>query len=204
MKTFYNSKTRYYKYVNTPFIQPTLNANRTVGGNSFACYYSSTYSPGSTNHEGYHAFDKNLATYWHSAGGMPQWLGFYNPDPIKVTKLTITNPNANNQNVTAGKVYASNDNNDWTDLGDWTCPNNQAYAKWDINLSSNTNAYKYYRIYVTACNYYHSGYHAYYAVITEVEITATQTSLVESTSSDYDIEVEGNAFYTMGGKMYLY
>lgn len=54
----------------------------------------------------------------------------------------------------AGTVHASNDNSTWTSLKSWTNNEHTASAWWDIDLSSNTGHYKYYKITVTAKSSY--------------------------------------------------
>lgn len=173
------------------FVQPTLSANGTVGGDSFAVQSSGTYSASGSNHDTYHAFDNNPNTWWHSTSGMPEWITFYNPVELNVTKLTIQNPDTNNGQLSAGVVQASNDNSTWTDLKSWTNSVSGGLATWDIDLSSNTNSYKYYRIYITSSAYHHQ--QGNFAIINQINITATYEE--EITSADnvilrgYDVSV---------------
>lgn len=169
----------YYKYVNTPWTQPVLSANGTMGGNSFACAASSSdYAP-------WHAFDgsKTSSNRWAaSTSTPPQWLTFYNPEKIKVTNLAITQRSDTTDHITSGIVQGSDDNTNWTDIKNFTNNNATPGATWNIDLSENTTSYKYYRIYITG----YSASQGTYIHIVEVEITAFTVSVTEGTPSDYD------------------
>lgn len=122
--------------------QPVLSANGTVGGDSFAVLASSEEQYSSEPYRAFEAFDNNSSTYWRSAGGT-KWLEFYNPQPLKVTNLQY----ANYYNYpTEGNVQGSNNGVDWTTLTTWT---NNSLSTFNIDLSSNTNAYTYYRVNIT-------------------------------------------------------
>lgn len=124
------------------FSQPTLSANGTIGGSSFA-----VTADNDTNgrNPAYYAFDGDDSTYWRG-GNVPGYIEFYNPAPINVTALTwgyfYSYP-------TSGNVQGSNDYSDWTTITEFT---HDSASDFTIDMSGNTNSYKYYRINVSAVN----------------------------------------------------
>lgn len=170
-----SNKHSYYRWVSSgsggAFVQPILSADGTIGGDSFAVAMSSVYS----GRPAWHAFDgvKTLNPQWtnvaHTGNSMPAWFEFYNPVPICVTKMAVTNGNINPVNY---QFQASSDGTTWITLvdgvnqyatpeADW-----RGYT-WEFDVP-NTNYYKYYRFYVT------SGTYLQYCSILEFEITATE------------------------------
>ena len=124
------------------FTQPTLSENGTMGGSSFAV---SADNKTNGRNPAYYAFDDNTNNYWRG-GNVPGYIEFYNPAPINVTALTwgffYSYP-------TSGNVQGSNDYSDWTTITDFT---NDSASDFTIDMSGNTNSYKYYRINVSAVN----------------------------------------------------
>lgn len=124
------------------FSQPTLSANGTMGGSSFAVTADHETNG---NNPAYYVFDGNDSTYWRG-GNVPGYIEFYNPAPIKVTALTwgffYSYP-------TSGNVQGSNNHSDWTTITEFT---NDTDSDFTISMSGNTNSYKYYRINVSAVN----------------------------------------------------
>lgn len=180
MKTVKEIKTRYYKYDYTAFAQPTLTQETpAVGGDDFAVEVSSIWYDG-----GWKAFDNVASTYWHAGRGLPQWLTFYNPFPLNVTSLEITNDPTGRPGITTGIVQASNDNLTWIDLKAFTNTVTAVGDSWSIDLSDNTEFYKYYRLYITGSSYISDN--SYWAVISQINITATERKIIAGSASDYD------------------
>lgn len=128
--------------IESEFTQPTLSANGTMGGSSFAVTADNETNG---NNPAYLVFDNNSDTYWRGAN-VPGYIEFYNPAPINVTALTwgffYSYP-------TSGNVQGSNDYSDWTTITEFT---NDSDSDFTIDMSENTNSYKYYRINVLAVN----------------------------------------------------
>ena len=124
------------------FSQPILTENGTMGGRSFAV---SADNETNGNAPAYHAFDNNDDTFWRG-GNVPGYIDFYNPTPIKVTSISwgffYSYP-------TLGNVQGSNDYSDWTTITEFT---NDYDGDFTIDMSGNTNSYKYYRINISAVN----------------------------------------------------
>lgn len=169
---------KYYKYTYEAWIQPVLSANGTLGGDSFACLQSNTYQ----SDLAFKAFDNSTSTAWTNNGNTGS-LTFYNPVRLLVTNFQITN-GANASYVRAirsGTVYGSDNNIDWESIKTFTNAVYTASGVWNIDLSTNTKGYKYYKLDVVG--------DGSYAIIANLKITATQQTSVESTADDYDYTV---------------
>jgi len=120
-----------------------------MSGSMFAVSASNEYS---ASYPAWKAFDDNSSnTYWQSTNTTPpHWIMWYNPDPIKVSNIAITNGgNSSNYSIQDCLVQASNDNANWTTLvtltGHTVTTTNTA---WDVPIPSNKRGfYKYYRLY---------------------------------------------------------
>lgn len=158
-----------------PFIQPILSANGTLGGDDFAVYANTEFSDG--NYPIWKAFNGDTTTGWATnRNPVPSNVIIYNPQALNVTLITITN-RGNNENVTGGAIYASNDNSNWTKLTDFTNSNTYEYGVWAIDLSSNNGFYNYYKIECTSFTSGNAGFN-------NVAITASFLGLKDFTSEE--------------------
>ena len=145
----YNSGVAKTQLIEENWIQPLLTDNGALGGTTFAVKAS---SQASNSYQAYMAFRGDDATsFWRSAsqasGGW--YLIFYNPTPLKVSKLDIT-INAVANNPTGGIFQGSNDGENWTDLCTFTNTTaTHAADKFVVDVRANNSFYKYYRIYFT-------------------------------------------------------
>lgn len=160
----------YYKrvyYKKTLWTQPTLSANGTMGGASFAVSASAATNPA------YYAFDSNSATYWRSGTALG-WIQFYNPIPLLVSNIRwgyfYNYP-------IGGTVQGSNDGTTWDTVASWS---NSAAADFDIQLSSNI-GYKHHRINITGVNR---------DVIHSTQLSITAETVSVGTVSDYSYYVD--------------
>lgn len=160
----------YYKrayYKKTPWAQPTLSADGSMGGASFAASASAATNPA------YYAFDSKPSTYWRS-GTASGWIQFYNPIPLLVSNIRwgyfYSYP-------TAGTVQGSNDGIAWDTVASW---NNSIAGDFDIQVGSDA-AYRYYRVNITGVN--KDVIHCYQLNITAEEIA-------EGAADDYDYYVD--------------
>lgn len=128
--------------IESEFTQPTLSANGTMGGNSFAVTANNETNG---NNPAYYAFDNSTSTYWRGAN-VPGYIDFYNPVPINVIAL---NWGFFYSYPTSGNVQGSNDYSDWTIITEFT---NDSASDFTIDMSGNTNSYKYYRINISSVN----------------------------------------------------
>lgn len=173
----------YYKHVD--WTQPVLTASNTLGGDSFACSQSNLYD----KEYGYLAFDSSTSTQWTNNGNTGS-LTFYNPKPLNVTKLTVMNctNSTYTRPISSGKLLGSNDNSSWQNIITFTNSNTTAGSTWDIDLSSNTKCYKYYKLDVVG--------DGSYARIAELTITAQQ--VIKSTKLDHDFYEDKLIYYGIG------
>ena len=163
----YRQKTTPIGLVETPFVQPVLTSNGTAGGDSFA-----VWADNEGEYPAWRAFDGGATPWWsHRTNGM---IGFYNPFPLKLEKLSVVNNATTNiTTIASGDIYGSNDGTTWTKLAHFTNSNQVGSAKWDILVNSNT-AYKYHKLQATSI----IGHPSYtnYTIIQELTIKATQVN----------------------------
>lgn len=155
----------------TQWTQPILTSNGTLGGASFAVAADTEYSGQGV----WKAFDGQTTgeNYFRSGGGDvggTHYITFYNPQPLKVTNIQYLNAGQTIASPVAYTVSGSNDNSSWTEITSGTNTVYTAGQSWDMSLSENQNAYKYYKITFT------NGQSAGYMICMELTITATQTS----------------------------
>ena len=174
----------------TTWEQPIITSDGTMGGDSFACAASSEYT---AEYGAWRCFDGVTSTmYYRSSGVLPQWIGWYNPNPLKVTNIAFKNNTAQaSQSPTSGSVQGSNDNSTWTTITNFTNSETAAGATWNIDLSGNTNFYNYYRLNIDT-NYSPNTV----AICHELTLTATQSSrnggYVFKSYSDGSLSISGN------------
>lgn len=160
--------------------QPALTSNGTMDGNAFAVNQSSILNEDSY---GFKAFDKQGAgTYWHSAKGFPQSIAWYNPKPLKITNVKITNRSIDGSFPNAYQLQYSDDKNTWTttNTGNGT---SGFSASWNIAVS-HTGFHKYWRLVVSSA----TGANSDYLAIGEIDITAqekTSTLILKAGSKVY-------------------
>lgn len=142
------------------WVQPTLTANGTLGGTSFAV---SATKAGSSR-PAYYAVDGNSSTYWQIEGNATgNSFTFYNPVKLKVSSLVFTfYNNTEEYAIRSGVLYGSNDNSAWTQIKSFS----SYTTTWDV--SSNTNAYKYHKISITKGGSYND-----YVDLNNLKINAT-------------------------------
>ena len=135
-----------------------------MGGDSFAVaaeyeYYNTYWA--------YHGLDN---TGWLGAQAN-NWYIFYNPNPLKVTKLTFSQ--ISNNYIQKYDLYGSNDNSTYTKIGSY----NQGSGTVSNDIS-NSIYYNYYKIQATS--------YVTRTAFCNLIITADEKYPTESTSSDYD------------------
>ena len=125
---------------------PIMTAEQTPGGSVFAAFMDSTYS----NRYAYLMFDGQTGSghFVQTAGTLPHYLGFYNPDPVRITSLSFNwyKASAAYYSPKTASIEASNDGNTYTTLQTFSESSNPASTT--LTNFSNT-AYKYYRVYGT-------------------------------------------------------
>ena len=166
---------KYYKYTYTSWTQPTLSANGTLGGSSFAVEAETIVG---SSHDAFHALDNTGWIGARTTNVLPYYI-FYNPKPLKISNLSFSY--VTYLLVTCWilnfELYGSNDGSAWTFITQCNNPNPDT-SPISHNISVST-GYKYFKIVpLTSKNYY--------PAITNLVITAQEENVTESTSSDYD------------------
>lgn len=167
---------RYWKYAR--WLQPVMSENGIMGGNTFAVACST-------------AKDNIFEMLNAGAGGTvsvdtlpnaaPQWVSFYNPEPIKVTRIDLGQLKDNQLQyyyITAYEIQGSLDGEDWTTV--FSAANLAAVQMLTAELPD-CGFYHYYRIYVKSSKYY-SGYPRVFFVGLEI----TSLKRIAGNSQDYD------------------
>lgn len=123
---------------NNGWIRPNLTSNGTLGGNSFAV------AADGAGASAYYAVDGNSTTY----AQVPRsgFFTFYNPTPLKVTRLDFTFLSADTsfKQGNTNFVQGSNNNSSWSIIPISTYPVGQTSSTYAI--FNNNSYYKYYRI----------------------------------------------------------
>lgn len=130
--------------VETTFVQPALSANGTLGGAAFAVQASSE----SSGYPAYQAADNVPSTEfsWGVAGaGSYIW---YNPQPLKVPRITILNASA--WALRDYVIYGSNNNSTYTQLTSGTFSATTGGTTVIAEIPEvNRNFYNYYKMYIS-------------------------------------------------------
>ena len=188
---------KYYKKIAIilPWTQPVFTSasnNGTVGGEKFACYAHMPQSD--LAGQAWYLFRANLGSGYNqgSAVNYPNgyWL-LYNPELLNITNLSLYNINHVSYNDAAmktGNVYGSNDNQNWELLTSFTNTNYSAGGNYQVDLSSNTNYYRYYKIQGTSQGVVANPGRDHLNGLGLIKVTATQKTekWQECTKEEYD------------------
>ena len=158
--------------VESDFRQPILTENGTMGGSSFAVDSDSYYD---SSRVAYKAFDGKTimedASYdqWHSGNyNNPHWISFYNPQALKITKITVFNGADNVLPLDWEFQYSdTNSSDDWHTLTSGTNTELTANGEWSFDVE-NSGYHQYYRLYILSA----TGRDAGYVGITEIKMEA--------------------------------
>ena len=170
----------------TAWTQPTLSANGTIGGSSFAVKAQSIQ----TSYV-WRAFDNSDSTTWGQSGSSTVYyntpaLLIYNPEGLKISQIVFhtTSTTASYPTIattTNGRKFqASNDGENWVTLSATAANDTSTTSDRIVTFDNNNEYYKYYRY---AFVYTSSGSASTYAqmVNTNKRIDITATYKVAST-----------------------
>lgn len=161
--------------------QPILTANGTLGGDEFAVYCDKA----SSSYPIYKAFDGSSSNFTDIAHPDSNVV-IYNPKPLKVTTIKIANrSDVEVTAVTGYTIYGSNDNSSWEELVSGTNDITSKGSVWDIDLSSNTKGFKYYKIDITSA-YISTGTYQ----IAEITLIAQKLKAIGGTIEDADYHTD--------------
>lgn len=138
------SKTIKQKAISTPFEQPVLTEDGTIGGSSFAVNGLSVMGTS------LYVMTNPNTGYYYYGGYLPnQQFTYYNPDAIKLTSITFNNisipSDIAGDILKTFKLEASNDNNDWITIGTYSRTNSTAGSGNDNVEVTTEYAFKYFR-----------------------------------------------------------
>ena len=148
--------------IDTTWTRPNLTTDGTLGGSSFAV--KDVGAGTSTSTDAWRAVDNSTTTYWNGntpSSGSKTYI-FYNPDALKVSKLTYTYTYANNR-ATSVSIEGSNDNSNWADITSTYSGSVTTYTSTLIN----DKYYKYYKLTFTPVS------NSSYIRVKDMAITAT-------------------------------
>lgn len=138
------SKTIKQKAIGTPFEQPVLTEDGTIGGSSFAVNGLPTMG-----NELYVMTNPDEGYYYYGGYSPNQQFTYYNPDAIKLTSITFNNvsvpSNIEGDILKTFKLDASNDNSDWITIGTYSRTNFAAGSGNDDIEVTTEYAFKYFR-----------------------------------------------------------
>lgn len=141
-------------YIISEWTQPYITSRGSMGGTTFACY---TDIPQLSGVDSYWQVFNNIyqgGGFHSTQGNVTGNIYWYNPIPLNITNIKVytqIDAGGANRQSTAGTIYGSNDYTNWTPISTYTNTQQAHSSSWDINLSSNTGYYKYYRWESTAC-----------------------------------------------------
>ncbi len=190
MRAVKDTITHYWKReeTETPWTQPVLSANGTIGGDSFACAASFEGSA----YPAWKAFDNNTGdnSFWGSGNSYPVWLEWYNPNSIKISNIKITNGidiYGDVGNLCDFYIQGSDDGNVWENV--YTGVNRTSGVKLVTNIDlSLSKSYKFWRLYCLNDYSYQQVTTSNGVDISEIKITATtvEETITPGTAQDYD------------------
>ena len=184
MKVIKKTIRKYYKYVAESWTRPDLLWNGAMGDN-----FSVSASSEQTNYDRYawKAVDGNLSTFWAAQGTVGNWFQFYSNNYLKVTNITWTPSDA--YYPLSVQLWVGNSEDSLEQIYDFTYQGSTSTCV--INLSDNRIYHKIYRIYSDR-NF----------GIKEINISATQKVVQESTSSDYDFYKDVDTYNVLNSSGY--
>ena len=188
-------KTKYWKKTYREWQQPaSLATYNDMGGYNFAVAASSYYSAYNVG-TFYPNYAINTNNGWFSAAGTAQnttWYAFYNPNKLKVTKISYTTyyiHAPSNYWAKRVDIYGSNDGVNYEFIKTFEdLPQAQgAYVEFDLSEEQPT--YKYFRMNVVE-------YAGYGWSMTKLTVEATEEKNIEvSKEDDYDFTTEEYAYF---------
>ena len=155
--------------VETNWSQPVLTSNGTLGGNSFAVAASTEYDVSAAAYKAFDGYTSGEGHYYRSRYvdiGATHTFTFFNPTALKVSNISYLNYGQTIVIPVSGTVYGSNNGSSWTTITTYTNSVYTAGQSWNINLSGNTNYYKYYKVDFT------NGNSTGYIICMELTVTA--------------------------------
>lgn len=204
VEKYYKNVTRYYKYLEQPWVQPVLKSNGVLGVSDFAVRASSELD---SIRQAYRAFDGSNANTevdcWHSVSSANEWIEWFTKSPTKINKITVFNRGSHEGSsssvnpIGSWELQVSNDGATWRTLKNGTNSNTAPYGSWEIAVDSSVQTFSnYWKLKII------NNSNGNYVCIGELKIDAlaknsyevssdeaydfSLTSVMESDKDDYD------------------
>lgn len=139
--TLYRQKNEPQPYTEQAFTQPTLNANGTLGGSSFAVSGQGKYAGSDYYALANGRSESHVCAFGEGTPARTMEMTFYNPDAIKVNQITMYTDSVSYLETGTVTISASNDGSNWTTL---THSQTSSTNTLQYNITNN-NTYKYYK-----------------------------------------------------------
>jgi len=191
MKSAFEIVKHYYKYVYTPFVQPTLTSDGTFGGNSMAVYHVFGGNNGCWGTT-YTAFQPNgsLIGFYCDEWKSSMYICIYLPKPTRLTALSFYVPHTSNSSGGAynvqlyGGLFANDRRELIRNIG------NIGENSWCNVELTNANYFQYFTLYLE---------NGGWAYEDEVELknilfSGTCREIIDGTPEDYDFCKEENKY----------
>lgn len=133
-------------------LTPKMTSNTTPSGRCFDSSNAGSYYLPYFAFDERNDYDRNT---WATVNALPQWIGYQFPKPVRVRRLITVNRNEdlaqymhNNRAVSAFTLQASNDGQNWINIGKFTSSNRTGHYKNTYDFNNNYKFF-YYRLYIT-------------------------------------------------------
>lgn len=180
IKEVYKAETVYYKH--TAWTQTPLTADGVVGGSKNAARASSFR----TNRAPWKPFDGRTSLgendCWQSlTRDLNQWLEYYNPNPLRISKINFKNRGSFSVTYSVWKLSGSNDGINYEDIQEFNTGSFSDGAAWSVDITT-TKDYKYLRLSAGTNATIHDNSSS--AGVTIGKIVFEGTELITTTSTD--------------------
>lgn len=180
MKAFKQTVRKYYKYIISTYLQPTLTGNGVWGSSDTAV--KETVGNISTTYSGpvygcFNGVNSVSANNWANLD-----FRFYSKIPLKITQIKLLQ-GVMAQATKGGKFYYSKDDSSWIQCGSFTGQplNTSTYTTFNTSVDG---YYNYYRILLDEAYTYSNGNR--HVSCGGIKLIGTQRTTIAGTEDDYD------------------
>lgn len=220
MKCLKKLERKYYKYSYSNWEQPIITTENAVcsqnkinyiGGTVFGAECSVQFS---ASYKLIHLFDCTASQGIYNRvelTPMPCYVLWYNPNPLNITQIALFNDCELNDGadkirpICGWEIHGSTDNINWNTLAtgenyDESTGKNTLVRRtwWYIDLSNNTNYYKYHRLWITSRGARATATGGWYVTeLGDLIFTATEQTITNGTVSDYNFYKDEETYITL-------
>lgn len=183
IKEVYKAETVYYKH--TAWTQTPLIVDRVVGGSKNAARASSFR----TDRAPWKPFDGGTSLgendCWQSlTRDLNQWLEYYNPNPLRISKINFKNRGSYSVTYSVWKLSGSNDGINYEDIQEFNTGSFSDGAAWSVDITT-TKDYKYLRLSAGTNATIHDNSSSAGVTIGKIVFEGTQLITTTSTDSEF-------------------